>query len=128
MVAVIVLPRGVFAEDDDNEYEQEYDDEREDRANQETTTTQTKQVTEYKPVTEIVLVVPEEYTKDSDGDKLVDALDPNPTIHQQEFFTDTDDDGVPNAFDKHHDEDDFAYYEQETDNNHNGIIDSYENQ
>lgn len=95
------------------------------------TTVQTKQVIqnviEYKSVTKTVTVTDEEYRIDSDGDGLVDAIDPNPTIKQSEFFTDIDGDGVPNAFDLHHDEDDFAYFDDaETDMNSNGILDSYE--
>jgi hypothetical protein len=97
------------------------------------TSVQTKQVienvVEYKPVTKTINVTPEEYLKDSDGDGLVDALDPNPYIEQSEFFTDTDGDGVPNAFDRHHDEDDFVFFDDlETDTNNNGILDSYEQQ
>ena len=95
-----------------------------------TTATKTKtiiqNITEYKPITKTVVVTDEAYQKDTDGDGLVDAIDPDPFKAQSEYFTDTDGDGVPNAFDQHHDEDDFAYYDSETDENGNGIIDSYE--
>lgn len=85
-----------------------------------------QEVIEYKPVTVTIYVTEAAYAKDTDGDELVDALDPDPLVLQNEYFTDTDGDGVPNAIDRHHDEDDFAYYEFETDDNNNGILDSYE--
>ncbi|MGB5019115.1 MAG: hypothetical protein WBO66_05300, partial [Candidatus Moraniibacteriota bacterium] len=66
-----------------------------------------------------------EFLTDTDGDLLVDAIDPEPNRDQREYFTDTDGDGVPNAFDKHHDEDDFAYHDDD-DADKNGILDSYE--
>ena len=84
-------------------------------------------VTEYRPVVTMVEVTPDEYLKDSDGDGLVDAVDPSPYIKQSEYFIDTDGDSVPNAIDKHHDEDDFAFFDDvETDSNNNGLLDSYE--
>ncbi|MDP2837789.1 MAG: hypothetical protein Q8O53_00730 [Candidatus Moranbacteria bacterium] len=58
--------------------------------------------TTYVPVKETVTMTPVVYQNDTDGD------------------------GVPNALDQHHDEDDFTYFESETDDNYNGIIDSYE--
>lgn len=85
-----------------------------------------REVVEYKPITETVIVTEEAYAKDTDSDGLVDALDPDPLVPQSEYFTDIDGDGVPNALDRHHDEDDFAYLEFETDDNNNGILDSYE--
>lgn len=88
----------------------------------------TQEVIEYQPVTETVMVTKEDYARDSDKDGLVDAIDPDPFVAQSEYFTDIDGDGVPNALDQHHDDDDFAYYDLETDNNLNGIIDSYEQQ
>lgn len=124
-------------EDEDEEEEDEdedEDDEDEDEEEYQETTSKPKkikviqQVVEYKPVTETVVVTEEAYAKDSDGDLLVDALDPDPLIAQSEYFTDIDDDGVPNAIDRYHDEDDFAYYEMETDADNNGILDSYESE
>lgn len=85
-----------------------------------------KEVVEYRPVTETIMVTEEAYAKDTDGDVLVDAIDPDPLVPQSEYFTDIDADGIPNALDRHHDEDDFAYYDFETDTNGNGIFDSYE--
>ncbi|MEK7181566.1 MAG: hypothetical protein AAB708_00385, partial [Patescibacteria group bacterium] len=81
---------------------------------------------EYKEVTKTVTVLNPGYDTDKDEDGLVDAIDPDPEKHQKEYFTDTDGDSVPDAFDQHHDEDDFAYLENETDENNNGILDSYE--
>ena len=83
--------------------------------------TVTKQVTVY----ETRLMNDPEFLVDTDGDLLVDAIDPEPNFDQREYFTDTDGDGVPNAFDKHHDEDDFAYHDDD-DADKNGILDSYE--
>ncbi len=121
-------------EDEDEDHEEEDEDENEDdeehtetkKSSKPKTIKVVKEVVEYKPVTETVIVTEEAYAKDTDDDKLVDAIDPDPTIPQKEYFTDTDNDGVPNALDQHHDEDDFAYYEFETDDNQNGILDSYE--
>lgn len=121
-----------LADEEEDEDEDEDEDEEEDEDEDERPKSSTKtinviqEVIEYKPVTETVIVLDEAYQKDTDGDRLVDAVDPNPLIQQSEYFTDTDADGVPNALDQHHDEDDFAYYEFETDANNNGIIDSYE--
>jgi hypothetical protein len=124
------------AEREDEDEDEEDEDDREDETNtqKETKTSKPKtiqvikEVVEYKPVTETIVVTEEAYTKDTDGDLLVDALDPDPRIAQSEYFTDIDGDGVPNAIDRYHDEDDFAYYEMETDDNENGILDSYEQQ
>ena len=65
------------------------------------------------------------YDVDTDGDKLVDAIDPDPLVSQLEYFTDSDNDGVPNVLDEHKGEDDFKY-KPDTDTNNNGILDSYE--
>ncbi len=119
-----------LAEDEGEEYEDDEDDYKETKTSKPKTITKTidvvKNVVEYKPVTETVIILDEAYQKDTDGDQLVDAIDPDPLLKQSEYFTDIDGDGVPNALDQHHDEDDFAYYDFETDENNNGIIDSYE--
>lgn len=109
-----------------DDHEDEDEEEEETKSSKPKTIKVIKQVVEYKPVTETVVVTEEAYAKDTDGDLLVDALDPDPRIAQSEYFTDTDDDGVPNAIDHYPEEDDFAYYEMETDDNGNGILDSYE--
>ena len=92
------------------------------------TKTVTTYVTKYetKQVSSTVLVTPPEYQTDTDGDGLVDAIDPDPKVRQQEYFTDTDGDSVANAFDRHHGEDDLTYSEVDTDADGNGIIDAYE--
>jgi len=125
-----------LAEDDKDEegVENEEEDEDEENEDEEETTSKPKtetikvlkEVIEYKPVLKTVIVTEEAYSKDTDNDALVDGIDPDPLVPQSEYFTDIDNDGVPNAIDRHHDEDDFAYYEFETDDNNNGILDSYE--
>ncbi len=106
-----------FGDDDDDDDEDDADG-----------SSKTIYVTEYqeRQVSRIVVVTPPEYRTDSDGDGLVDAIDPEPRRRQQEYFTDTDGDSVADAFDMHHDEDDFLYDEAGTDTDGNGIIDSYE--
>ncbi len=120
-----------LAEDDEDEEDEERDDDDGDKKSTSSTKkssstktimqTVTKQVTTY----ETRLMNDPEFLIDTDGDLLVDALDPEPNYDQREYFTDMDSDGVPNAFDKHHDEDDFSYYDDD-DTNKNGILDSYE--
>ncbi len=82
------------------------------------TQTVTTYVTKQVPVMSVV--TPAEYATDTDGDGLVDAVDPDPKVPQQAYFTDDDGDGVPNLFDKHPGEDDFAYIDATADTN--GII------
>ncbi len=124
-------------EDEDEEDEDEHEDEEETsvqetkstpKASKKTETVRTVQeVIEYKPVQKTVTVTEDAYTKDTDGDSLVDAIDPDPLVDQRQYFTDDDNDAVPNALDQYPGEDDFSYYDFETDDNNNGIIDSYEN-
>lgn len=118
-------------EEDEDEDEDEDEEEYEEESVVETQKTKTikvvKEVIEYRPVTETVIVTEAAYAADTDSDGLVDAIDPDPSVSQIEYFTDTDNDGVPNALDLYQGEDDFAYYEFETDDNNNGILDSYEN-
>ncbi len=116
-----------YAREEEDEEEREDEEDTDKKKTKQTKTIEViKEVIEYKPVVETVTVLEESYKMDTDGDTLVDALDPDPLIDQHEYFTDTDNDGVPNALDQFHDEDDFSYYEFETDDNNNGIIDSYE--
>ncbi len=112
--------------DDDNESSNSSSSSSSSSSSQTTMVKVTRYVTVYKPVTETITITPDDYQRDSDNDQLVDAIDPDPRVPQSEYFTDTDSDGVPDALDRHHDEDDFAYHDFETDDNHNGIIDSYE--
>ncbi len=135
-------PATVLADHDENkddEYSDDNKDQGDDKNNEDPSTPDEKksskpktirvmkEVIEYRPVTTQVIVTEEAYAKDSDGDGLVDAIDPDPLVPQKEYFTDDDNDGVPNALDEHRGDDDFAYYQFETDDNNNGILDSYEN-
>ncbi len=94
-----------------------------------TTTSKPKEIKTVKavavPVITYVWVTDPGYDRDTDGDGLVDAIDPDPTIDQAKFFTDTDGDSVPDAWDLYPDQDDLLYTE-DTDANHNGILDSFE--
>jgi hypothetical protein len=110
-------------EDDDDEDDEDEDDDDDDRKEKKETISVTRY--EVRKVTQIVTVLAPEYEKDTDGDLLVDGIDPNPLVHQKEYFTDTDGDSVPDAFDRYHGEDDFAYFEED-DADRNGIIDAYE--
>lgn len=129
---MIALADDEDEEDEEDEDEEEEDEEEDEPASSSSSKTEYKtieviqEVIEYKPVTETVLVTKEDYARDTDGDSLVDAIDPDPLVVQSEYFSDTDNDGIPNALDQHHDEDDFAYFDFETDDNNNGIVDSYE--
>ena len=128
----------VFAEDDEGEEDDkdEDEDERDEEEDEdENYSKNNAQETEYyyqtvtvpapKPVIKYVYVTDPGYDRDTDGDKIVDALDPNPKINEVDLFTDDDKDSVPNAYDKYPNEDDFLYIEF-TDNNNNGIIDDIE--
>ncbi|MDO8565866.1 MAG: hypothetical protein Q7S04_01605 [Candidatus Moranbacteria bacterium] len=123
------------AEDDEDEYEDENEnddnyssDTQSPVTSSSTKTTKVKSVPTYKTVlvTKVVTTLDPQFTTDRDGDRIVDGLDPHPSVHEREYFTDVDDDGIADAFDEHSGEDDFAYYEQENDENQNGILDSYE--
>lgn len=86
----------------------------------------TRTYTVIEKVSQVVMVTPEEYLSDRDGDLLVDALDPNPDVHQREYFTDDDGDSVANAYDSFPGSDDLVMLGSETDDNQNGIVDRYE--
>jgi len=123
----------VFAEEEEeDEYEEEDDGENTptSETSQKSTSTKTKteiiETVEYRPVQRTVVVTEPAFATDTDGDKLVDGLDPNPLVPETEYFTDIDGDGVPNAFDQHHDSDDFVYLDDAEDANRNGLIDEYE--
>ncbi|MCW1888674.1 MAG: hypothetical protein KIH67_003930, partial [Candidatus Moranbacteria bacterium] len=89
-------------EEEEDEDEEDEEDEEYEKSKPSTKTIDVIQnITEYKPVTETVVTLDDSYQKDTDGDQLVDAIDPNPLIKQSEYFTDTDGDGVPNALDQH---------------------------
>lgn len=122
----------VFADDDDDDKDEDEDDEDEDDEGEDEDDDreerrETISVTRYevRQVSRVVTVLAPEYEKDTDGDLLVDGIDPNPLVHQREYFTDTDSDGVPNVFDRFSGEDDFAYFEED-DADQDGILDTYE--
>lgn len=118
-------------DDDDDRYKTQDDDEQkieyiiEEVVPNKTTLGPAQTTTTTKPVIRYITIVDPGFDVDSDGDKLVDALDPNPNIPEQDFFTDDDDDGVPNVSDEHPGEDDYLYLTFE-DQNRNGVLDSLE--
>ncbi|NTW45764.1 MAG: hypothetical protein HGB18_01760 [Candidatus Moranbacteria bacterium] len=115
----------VLGEDDEDDGEDDDGEDDGDGSSSGGTVTVWETRYETRQVTRTVLVMPEEYRTDSDGDRLVDALDPDPKVPQWEYFTDDDGDAVPNVFDRHPDEDDLAYSENGTDADHDGIVDAY---
>jgi len=128
------LSHKLIAFADEHEDEDEHEDREEDEdddEHEERKTTKTEEVVEYETVEEpaetqtVTTVVAQGFDIDTDGDKLVDKIDPNPTISEIELFTDDDMDGVPNAHDHFHGEDDFAYIDF-VDSNNNGIADDLE--
>ncbi len=134
-----IVNKTVYAdEDDDDEDEEEEEEENEDEEDEEDDDDDEREEeqVEYEiievPVEEEVVepiryvtVFDTGYNTDSDKDGLVDAIDPNPTIHEREFFTDSDGDGVANALDVYPNEDDYSMVEF-TDSNQNGIADEIE--
>ncbi len=137
-----ILPgivKTVQAEDDEHEEEQEEEHNEEERRDEdhevryETVTEEAGnvilvpegEIVSSEPEYKLVSVVDPGFDVDTDKDGLVDALDPNPTVPQQLFFTDTDKDGVADANDEYPGDDDFKYVEFE-DINTNGILDSFE--
>lgn len=133
----------VHAEDDDDEHEDEDEEEHEEddddddekykdrvstssNSNKSSSKPEEKTETVEEPVYRTITIIEQGYNVDTDGDRLVDALDPDPQIKQSEYFSDDDNDGVPNAVDEHKGEDDFLY-KYDSDQNSNGILDSYEN-
>ncbi len=111
-------------EDEDDDYE--YEDEEEYEYIYESVPIEDA-ATEATGTAEIIYteVLDAGYGTDTDGDLLVDAIDPNPTIPQKELFTDDDNDGVPNANDVYKNDDDFKYLEY-SDTNNNGVLDMLE--
>lgn len=126
----IHLPFPVYAaeEEEEEEWEYENEEEEEDEESSSQTLKKTKSTPIYKTilVTKVITTLDPIFETDKDADGLVDGLDPHPAMHEREYFTDDDDDSIPNAFDKYKDDDDFVYYEGEKDENEDGILDSYE--
>lgn len=120
----------VLAEDDEDDEDDERDDEDDNQkktvsSTEQSVTTKTTYVVTYKQVEKKEVVLPEEYQRDTDGDVLVDALDPHPNIPEQQYFTDDDDDAVANAFDVYPGEDDLLTLDDSEDQNRDGILDSF---
>ena len=119
MTAQPVCPdREGEGDDDRDEAEDEYEEEI-------TYETVEIPVTSFVPVQKYITVVDQGYDIDTDQDELVDAIDPHPTIHEKELFTDDDTDGVPNALDKYKGEDDFFFIDF-SDENDNRMLDAFE--
>ncbi len=127
---VNIFTSTVFAEDDEDEDEDEEEDDEEEHKSSSKKSTATEMVTRtytvIERVAQTVLVTPQEFLSDRDGDLIVDALDPDPDVHQREYFLDDDGDDVANVNDRYPGQDDFSVFDEETDENNNGIIDSYE--
>jgi|GEM_PF-1431420 len=128
-----------LAEEDEEDEEEEEDEESEEDEDKEDESEDDEDSSEYEQQSEEVVmyeslelpapiykkVVDPGYDADTDGDGLVDAIDPNPLIHQKDFYTDSDGDSVPDALDTHQGDDDFSFVEF-TDTNSNGINDLLE--
>ncbi|MGK2848725.1 MAG: hypothetical protein ACSLEX_01505 [Minisyncoccota bacterium] len=99
----------VFAQNDEEEEEEDEEDRTTAVQKKSRTTLVIQEVIEYRPVQETVTVTPEDYRWDTDGDTLVNAIDPDPLIPQSEYFTDTDADGVPNVIDLYPGNNDFVW-------------------
>jgi len=112
-------------EDEDEDEDDEDDDEDERYEDSYETVEEYIVVEEPAPIISYITVFDAGYDKDTDGDSLVDALDPNPTVKESQFFTDDDKDGISNAYDTFPNEDDFLYLEF-IDENANGLIDDLE--
>lgn len=118
-------------EDEDDEDEEDDDDEDDDDDDDEEYEEEVVYEVVEIPVVPVpvtpryITVIDSGYDIDTDGDKLVDAIDPHPTINEYELFTDDDNDGVPNATDQYKGENDFLFVDF-TDTNNNGILDSFE--
>lgn len=123
-------------EDEEDEHEEEDEDEHEDYEEYEQTEyveytvysgseVPTNTLITEVPVTTYVTVVDSGYDIDTDGDGLVDAIDPHPSTPEVLLYTDSDNDSVPDANDAYPDEDDFLYIMFE-DVNENGILDFLE--
>jgi hypothetical protein len=110
-------------EDDDDEHDE--DDHKEDEVEYEEVVVYESAEPPPPPEKRYITITDPGYNIDTDGDKLVDALDPDPQVPQQDYFTDSDGDSVPDALDEYQGEDDFKYIEFE-DNNLNGVIDVLE--
>jgi len=130
----LTIVRADDDKEDDNEIEKEEKDDGDKLQVKPVQTSETVEIpqnvtnipaTDQKPVVRNITLVDPGFDKDTDGDGIVDALDPNPQIPEKVFYTDSDNDGVADAFDIYEGEDDFLYTEF-MDTNSNGILDSLE--
>ncbi len=139
-VSTVLFPGVVFAEDDEDEEdeedeeddedeEEEEDEDEEDEDEDEDGDTkksyQESVITTYRLVEKTVTTLDEKFKLDTDGDLLVDGLDPHPTVPESAYFSDDDEDAVPNAVDAYPGKDDFFIFDDEADRDEDGLIDSF---
>ncbi len=134
-VADVLSPGVVLADDEDEDDEDEEEsDENEDDENDDDEKEGTKisfqesvvttYRTTYQLVEKTVTTLDEKFKIDTDGDLLVDGLDPHPTTPESAYFTDDDEDAVSNAWDAYPGKDDFFVFDDEADQDHDGLIDA----
>jgi hypothetical protein len=136
-VSTVLFPGVVFAEDDEDEEDEEDEDEDEDEEEEEEEeedededddtkkSYQESVITTYRLVEKTVTTLDEKFKLDTDGDLLVDGLDPHPTVPESAYFSDDDEDAVPNAVDAYPGKDDFFIFDDEADRDEDGLIDSF---
>ncbi len=113
-----------WAEDDDEEDEDEEEDEEDEEDIKESKPVE-KIITTYQQVQRTIVVLDEKFRIDTDGDLLVDGLDPDPLISQLAYFMDDDEDAVPNALDRFPGADDFFAFDDDEDQDGDGILDAF---
>ena len=130
----MLFPRVVFADEDEEEDEEDEeedeeddddDDDREDSNASQSVRSKETVITTYRLVTKTVTTLDEKFRVDMDGDLLVDGLDLHPAVPESEYFTDDDEDAVPNAVDAYPGEDDFLVFDDGEDRDKDGILDSF---
>jgi hypothetical protein len=131
-VSTVLFPGVVFAEDDEDEEDEEDEEDDEDEEDEEDDdekdtkkSYQESVITTYKLVEKTVTTLDEKFKIDTDGDLLVDGLDPHPTVPESAYFSDDDEDAVPNAVDAYPGKDDFFIFDDEADRDEDGLIDSF---
>lgn len=77
----------------------------------------------FQTLTRYIKVIDSGYDGDTDGDGLVDAIDPDPSIPQEKYYTDSDGDTIPDALDKYPGVDDFFVEADDAEKNKNGVLD-----
>lgn len=112
-----------WAEDEDEEDEEDEDDE-EDEEEKESKPVE-KIVTTYQQVQRTIVMLDEKFKIDTDGDRLVDGLDPDPLVSQLAYFMDEDEDAVPDALDRFPGADDFFAFEDSEDQDGDGVLDAF---